>query len=553
MISDLSPGDKLSLKGKIFELQKKLQIIDIRKKQNEEYPYKPKTTQYELPDRNSNVLESINKAELIRKQRKELLQAAVQLQSDEGCTFAPTMHTSKSRHSHNANKDKRPVHLRLTEKGKVYNNLKIQRREQFSKYDGDGRRLFTPAINKDTIHDKSHGGVNNFRYRDEIDDQQENRDLSPPPPPPSAGPGDEGVAPAPTSEESISAAAADEFLYQDARDREERYRMRYKESQREVVEIASASKMNTTSHHLIKRRAEREAREAFRLLAAVPEGTDYRSLSLGIDDIQRTVETLLVPGIQKQLIKSRSNKNIVVSGGAVEGSMNDMDDDPDDVVIDEAETARLVNCLWSLLDPQQVGDVTVNTFVKVTAPLLLHSTVSAALVDIKKVHAAVNIPDSGTTTASSPIDIDDKAHNQGSSEGLSPFRCSLDDLQTFQLFLRKLLSQSDSSVKSLYSEGSSSVAANKAAQLKAQPTFKPHIFDHSYKLASKKEKKERRRIEQILAQSSSGGDRGEVVSIVDREAPSHNTTSITPTTTTATTTTSCVQVDMRASRRCSFR
>jgi hypothetical protein len=66
MISDLSPGDKLSLKGKIFELQKKLQIIEFRNKQNEEFPYKPKTTRYELPDRDRNVLVRINKAELMR-------------------------------------------------------------------------------------------------------------------------------------------------------------------------------------------------------------------------------------------------------------------------------------------------------------------------------------------------------------------------------------------------------------------------------------------------------------------------------------------------------
>ena len=67
MLSDLSPGDKLSLKGKIFELQKKLQIIDQRNKQDGEFSYKPKLFSYDLPDREDNVLESINKAEIIRK------------------------------------------------------------------------------------------------------------------------------------------------------------------------------------------------------------------------------------------------------------------------------------------------------------------------------------------------------------------------------------------------------------------------------------------------------------------------------------------------------
>ena len=67
MLSDLSPGDKLSLKGKIFELQKKLQIIDQRNKQKEEFSYKPKLYSYDLPDREDNVLKSIDKAEIIRK------------------------------------------------------------------------------------------------------------------------------------------------------------------------------------------------------------------------------------------------------------------------------------------------------------------------------------------------------------------------------------------------------------------------------------------------------------------------------------------------------
>lgn len=67
MLSDLSPGDKLSLKGKIFELQKTLQIIDIRNKQKEEFSYKPTLYNYDLPDRDNNVLDSINKAEIIRK------------------------------------------------------------------------------------------------------------------------------------------------------------------------------------------------------------------------------------------------------------------------------------------------------------------------------------------------------------------------------------------------------------------------------------------------------------------------------------------------------
>ena len=40
-INDLSTGNKLSLKGKIFELQRKLSLIDLEKKIVEEYPFQP--------------------------------------------------------------------------------------------------------------------------------------------------------------------------------------------------------------------------------------------------------------------------------------------------------------------------------------------------------------------------------------------------------------------------------------------------------------------------------------------------------------------------------
>ena len=103
MISDLSPGDKLSLKGKIFELQKRLNILDIESKRNNEIStmFKPTIYTYSLPARERcictiiciinelsvvyfhisyiffsisptstkrrNVLDSINKAEIIKK------------------------------------------------------------------------------------------------------------------------------------------------------------------------------------------------------------------------------------------------------------------------------------------------------------------------------------------------------------------------------------------------------------------------------------------------------------------------------------------------------
>jgi uncharacterized protein (UPF0128 family) len=67
MISDLSPGDRLSLKGKLFELQKKLNIIDIEHRLDEQYSFQPKILTYELPNRKKDFFENANKADIMRK------------------------------------------------------------------------------------------------------------------------------------------------------------------------------------------------------------------------------------------------------------------------------------------------------------------------------------------------------------------------------------------------------------------------------------------------------------------------------------------------------
>jgi len=62
MISDLSPGDKLSLKGKIFELQKRLNIIDFETKRNNELSnmFKPTLYTHSMPTRDRSFKTFIN-------------------------------------------------------------------------------------------------------------------------------------------------------------------------------------------------------------------------------------------------------------------------------------------------------------------------------------------------------------------------------------------------------------------------------------------------------------------------------------------------------------
>lgn len=66
-VADLSPGDKLSLKGKIFELQKKLNLLDVEQQNTEDYSFQPEITNYKLPHRENNFIDNMKRAEESRK------------------------------------------------------------------------------------------------------------------------------------------------------------------------------------------------------------------------------------------------------------------------------------------------------------------------------------------------------------------------------------------------------------------------------------------------------------------------------------------------------
>lgn len=113
MISDLPPGDKLALKGKIFELQKKLHIIECQHRNEEEFSYKPKILPFNLPEwrqeGQAGFLESLDKAEMIKTQKQDMLRAVIEKQHLEECTFSPSV--NRSRYSRHLEKDNRPVSL----------------------------------------------------------------------------------------------------------------------------------------------------------------------------------------------------------------------------------------------------------------------------------------------------------------------------------------------------------------------------------------------------------------------------------------------------------
>ena len=67
------------------------------------------------------------------------------MEEDSGkCTFRPVITSYKSSSSEKS----LPVHLRLQEKGKLYNDRQMKRVAKGRLYDTDGRRLFQPHIPK---------------------------------------------------------------------------------------------------------------------------------------------------------------------------------------------------------------------------------------------------------------------------------------------------------------------------------------------------------------------------------------------------------------------
>jgi hypothetical protein len=129
-MNQLSPGDKLSLKGKIFELQKKLNILDVGQQNTEDYSFHPEITQYKLPNRKEDFINNLNHAEETRKDRFEVLKQHLVVERTQDCTFVPQI--NNRRKDMEKDKDKKvqkSVYLRLHEKGKEYKDSAEKRKE----------------------------------------------------------------------------------------------------------------------------------------------------------------------------------------------------------------------------------------------------------------------------------------------------------------------------------------------------------------------------------------------------------------------------------------
>ena len=67
-MKDLSIGERLALKGQLFELQKKLNVIDLENQRKEEHTFQPEsfTGDYEpVTDRESSYVKNVQRAEIL--------------------------------------------------------------------------------------------------------------------------------------------------------------------------------------------------------------------------------------------------------------------------------------------------------------------------------------------------------------------------------------------------------------------------------------------------------------------------------------------------------
>lgn len=135
----------------------------------------------------------------------------------------------------------------MTEQGKLYNESIELKRQQQRQFDETGRRLFIPSINRESVA-QIHSGL--FGNGQERDSNEEHRNLDH---------NSKGHITTKSgnnsSSVSASTAAVDEYLYQDARDREERQRLRYQDHLAQTELAARAKKINSSSYALLKRKA----------------------------------------------------------------------------------------------------------------------------------------------------------------------------------------------------------------------------------------------------------------------------------------------------------
>jgi hypothetical protein len=226
-VHDLSLGEKLALKGQLFELRKKLNAIELQNQQTETYSFQPElvTDYYELPDRDVEFTTNVARAEMQRIHKLEMLKASIEDENAAELTFSPAISNKSRRMAERANARQgvdNNVGKRLYDQRRNIQENRDRKKDEVTQYDAlTGQKLFTPLISS----------------KSKVIVPTNNGDLS-----------------------------AHEFMYRDAVDREERLRQVEISNRQEAARAASSYKLNEQSDRILRRRAERETRALFEWL-----------------------------------------------------------------------------------------------------------------------------------------------------------------------------------------------------------------------------------------------------------------------------------------------
>ena len=114
----------------------------------------------------------------------------------------------------------------MNEKAKYYQDQAEKRKVMFSQYDDDGNRLFQPRINTNAMPNNSKASISSQLHK---------------------------------SEDTIhsyqgSNVGADEYLYQDAKDRELRMQNRIERYEESISKETNITKMNSSSEKMLRRK-----------------------------------------------------------------------------------------------------------------------------------------------------------------------------------------------------------------------------------------------------------------------------------------------------------
>jgi len=157
---------------------------------------------------------------LFYKQKKKMLQDSLALQSEESCTFAPHIYTSNK---YNQSLDHRPAHVRLNERAKVYSDSIERKRMFYQQFDDNGTRLFQPSV-KHTASFKHSSFMDSTRFDSTSGSALQNN------------------------------LGVDEYLYQDAKDREFRLQNLVSTYDEDLRKSINSSKVNPNSSKMVKRK-----------------------------------------------------------------------------------------------------------------------------------------------------------------------------------------------------------------------------------------------------------------------------------------------------------